>query len=256
MKIILWAACQRGDSELVRLEVEAGPGQYHNARERLEREGCEPPFVFFSDDQFRAKVLVTDPDAERYAGDLDQLIDGQDDRLGEILAPIRDYLRRSPRRCLVGPTDAATEAAAGPLRQLIDTIEATGGLLRDEHGQPRPLADEDWIDLGEAYLGACRALGREPMIQESHEDDDDAGRDDDPPADSPAVVEPAEAMPLTVGQKHAHLKAKGSCCPGCGSDQIEGDSFDVESGLVSQQVRCLDCERRWADVYRLAEVEG
>jgi len=25
-----------------------------------------------------------------------------------------------------------------------------------------PLADEDWVDLGAAYMNACKALGRKP----------------------------------------------------------------------------------------------
>ena len=45
---------------------------------------------------------------------------------------------------------------------------------------PSRPADEDWPDLADSYLQACRALGREPMLQdmdadESPDDGSDAG---------------------------------------------------------------------------------
>jgi hypothetical protein len=45
----------------------------------------------------------------------------------------------------------------------VEAVEATGGVLIDHQGLACPVADPDWIDLGEAYLHACRALGREPV---------------------------------------------------------------------------------------------
>jgi hypothetical protein len=50
------------------------------------------------------------------------------------------------------------------LWKLIDAIEATGGVRRDEKGFMAPVADGDWIDLGEAYLMACEAVGKEPKV--------------------------------------------------------------------------------------------
>jgi hypothetical protein len=41
----------------------------------------------------RADGLPRDVIALRYAQDLDELIDGEDDALGETLSPIRDFLR-------------------------------------------------------------------------------------------------------------------------------------------------------------------
>lgn len=51
---------------------------------------------------------------------------------------------------------------AAALRQFVDTINATGGLVVNDAGETAPAADEDWIDLAEAYLAACEALGVEP----------------------------------------------------------------------------------------------
>lgn len=49
------------------------------------------------------------------------------------------------------------------LLQFCETIEATGGVKEDVDGYTCPVIDDEWIDLGEAYLSACAALGREPM---------------------------------------------------------------------------------------------
>ncbi len=78
------------------------------------------------------------------------------------------------------------------LEAFIRTIEATGGCIRpgrrtinlqgqeivefDSHF-PVPAAVEDWPDLAESYLQACRALGREPMLRDMDADEipDDGG---------------------------------------------------------------------------------
>ena len=77
------------------------------------------------------------------------------------------------------PEDPAAAMRAA-LEAFIGTIEATGGCVRpgrrtiSPDGQeivefeghlPVPAADEDWPDLADAYLLACRALGREPMVR-------------------------------------------------------------------------------------------
>jgi hypothetical protein len=56
------------------------------------------------------------------------------------------------------------------------TIEATGGVVEDQYGNTAPAADRDWLDLGEAYLEVCRALGREPLVEKSDEDLEDSPR--------------------------------------------------------------------------------
>jgi hypothetical protein len=50
------------------------------------------------------------------------------------------------------------------LESFIGTIEATGGIYRDRKGWACPVGDPEWIDLGEAYLQACRALKREVLV--------------------------------------------------------------------------------------------
>ena len=61
-------------------------------------------------------------------------------------------------------TDAAKIKAA--LLQFVDCIAVTGGVKRDEKGYMVPVFDEEFIDLGEAYMAAALALGREPKQAE------------------------------------------------------------------------------------------
>ena len=55
-------------------------------------------------------------------------------------------------------------AAVAALNNLVDTINATGGVTPEyddlplEANTPTPVADEDWVDLAVAYALACRAL--------------------------------------------------------------------------------------------------
>jgi hypothetical protein len=60
-----------------------------------------------------------------------------------------------------GLHNAAKMAAA--LKALVDSINATGGVVRSASG-PAPVGDAEWLDLGLAYTLACDALGVGPMI--------------------------------------------------------------------------------------------
>ena len=48
------------------------------------------------------------------------------------------------------------------LRSLIDTVNVTGGVIRDAEGFVSPAVDPEWTDLGSAYIEACEALGEDP----------------------------------------------------------------------------------------------
>jgi hypothetical protein len=56
------------------------------------------------------------------------------------------------------------------IEKFIDTIEATGGVFKDRKGYHIPIGDQEWLDLGEAYVAACEAIGREPKIVEDPND--------------------------------------------------------------------------------------
>ncbi len=57
---------------------------------------------------------------------------------------------------------------------VIDTIEATGGVVETNGGATfAPSVDEDWTDLGLAYIDLCKALDRSPMVSMTDDEDDD-----------------------------------------------------------------------------------
>lgn len=45
-------------------------------------------------------------------------------------------------------------------QQLIDTIDATGGIIAYNDGTFAPVGEPDWIDLGDTYLTAGTAIGK------------------------------------------------------------------------------------------------
>lgn len=53
---------------------------------------------------------------------------------------------------------------------------------------------------------------------------------------------------LTVAE---YVALGGVRCPKCGSEDIQGGSFNHEDGEVSQGVGCLVCGAEWVDVYVL-----
>ncbi len=58
-------------------------------------------------------------------------------------------------------------AVRNALENFCGTIEATGGVFQDpETLHWYPCGDPTWFDLGDAYLVACEALGRKPMVGE------------------------------------------------------------------------------------------
>ncbi len=43
-------------------------------------------------------------------------------------------------------------------------------------------------------------------------------------------------------------------CPYCGSENIEGQSIDIDGDTAEQEVGCNDCNKSWYDKYRLTGV--
>jgi|SRR5688572_17744762 len=75
-------------------------------------------------------------------------------------------------------------------------------------------------------------------------------------ASSPPRFSREEAQqPIGREAKAEYLSSGGIHCPFCHSFQIEGDSFECDSGVVLQEIRCLDCHRRWEDVYKLHDIQ-
>ena len=55
------------------------------------------------------------------------------------------------------------------LRAVVNTVNATGGVVRPDTPFVAPAADEDWLDLGSAYMQACQALGLVPVVAKSED---------------------------------------------------------------------------------------
>lgn len=53
-----------------------------------------------------------------------------------------------------------------------------------------------------------------------------------------------------------YVACRGTKCPNCGSDQINGGSVDIEGGGCSQECWCSDCHARWWDAYQLMSYEN
>jgi hypothetical protein len=64
----------------------------------------------------------------------------------------------------VDHADTSADAVRAALDGFIETIEATDGCHRNENGLVAPNGDPDWTDLADAYVRACAATGRTPLI--------------------------------------------------------------------------------------------
>jgi len=61
---------------------------------------------------------------------------------------------------------------------------------------------------------------------------------------------------LSDEQKRKYLSIGGVLCPYCGSDDIQGESMEINEGEAAQEVNCNDCDGQWYDIYALIRVEG
>ncbi len=61
-------------------------------------------------------------------------------------------------------------------------------------------------------------------------------------------------MELTNDAKQRYLKGRGTHCPFCGSEQIEGSHVEVDGGRAVQPIGCLICDKEWSDIYTLDDV--
>jgi Zn ribbon nucleic-acid-binding protein len=61
---------------------------------------------------------------------------------------------------------------------------------------------------------------------------------------------------LSDEQKRKYLSSGGARCPYCGSEDIQGESVQIEEGAAVQEVSCIDCDSQWYDIYKLVNVEG
>jgi len=60
---------------------------------------------------------------------------------------------------------------------------------------------------------------------------------------------------VTEKQIEKYIEKRGVHCPKCESQNIEGDSFDVDENGANQQMACIDCDFEWFDIYKLVGIE-
>jgi transcription elongation factor Elf1 len=59
---------------------------------------------------------------------------------------------------------------------------------------------------------------------------------------------------LTKDQKEKYLKHPANC-PYCGSSEVSYEGVTFDSSKVWHEISCSKCNKRWADVYALTDVE-
>jgi len=65
---------------------------------------------------------------------------------------------------------------------------------------------------------------------------------------------------LTQEQKATYLRKRSvrhdPSCPYCGSDRlISRDPQERDAAIVQRLITCIDCARKWYDLYKIAFVE-
>lgn len=63
------------------------------------------------------------------------------------------------------------------LEEFCRVIENADGVVLLKNGLHEPHGDRAWLDLGEAYIQACKALGRKPVVEEEDPYDEDDGEE-------------------------------------------------------------------------------
>ena len=59
---------------------------------------------------------------------------------------------------------------------------------------------------------------------------------------------------ITNEQALGYLTRRGSGCPRCRDTNIEGGSYDYDTGTIYQGMLCNACGARWDDAYELDRI--
>lgn len=71
---------------------------------------------------------------------------------------------------------------------------------------------------------------------------------------TPAAVETGPE--ISELQARAYLKSRGASCPACEDGNIEGGSYELNSGTIYQPMHCTECGAEWDDAYELDRIVG
>jgi hypothetical protein len=123
------------------------------------------------------------------------------------------------------------DATVAALNDLVDTINATGGVSPEyddlplEETTPTPVADEDWIDLAAAYALACCALGL-PMQWAAAEESTSSAEPTEERAEGFPGAEPTAAELEALEAKARELNLAPS--------DLDDVIHDIASGVARQ----------------------
>jgi len=59
---------------------------------------------------------------------------------------------------------------------------------------------------------------------------------------------------MDYDQKREYLDSRGSRCPFCKSEEIEGREINIDCDYTTQEVVCNNCGKSWRDIYQLTDV--
>jgi hypothetical protein len=63
-------------------------------------------------------------------------------------------------------------------------------------------------------------------------------------------------LKLTRERRQKYFRNYGQRCPFCESEDIESGKVEIgDYGRIDQLVKCKCCNREWADVYLLKDIE-
>ena len=76
------------------------------------------------------------------------------------------------------------------------------------------------------------------------------------PGRAESLVIPCPACSQITRAIRAKYLGEPSACPWCGGPIQADASPEVDAGVVTQEIDCTECNRRWFDVYRLLDVRS
>jgi len=60
---------------------------------------------------------------------------------------------------------------------------------------------------------------------------------------------------MIISSIDLYIKRGATRCLYCGSENINGEHFESDYGSAWQDVKCLDCDKEWTDLYTLTGVD-
>lgn len=69
-----------------------------------------------------------------------------------------------------------------------------------------------------------------------------------------ALAEAVKETPDSALNVQKYLDSKGTICPFCGEEDIEGGPVETGNGKANQEMSCAACDKKWLDLYELVNI--